>query len=285
MPGYRLPAVVLAAALMLPALAGAAERSEVPDRYKWDLNGLFKDDAAWAAARKELDAAIPHVTQWQGKLGESSANLVALVNETEKLGMQADRIYVYGSQRYDEDTRVSRTMQMQQQALQAYTDLQSNRVDRREPRSASRPSTGISPNKQLKEYQVLRRHPAPAPHTRARSEEDRRADRPMAGCAWCIRCSPVPAAVPEMRCRRARRCGSMRLPIRNTAHRPWKPIAMPCSTRSGRTTASSRTLAVSLNSHGRRTSSTRTCATSAARPSVAVRFQHSDGGLHSCSKT
>ena len=108
MPGYRLPAVVLAAALMLPALAGAAERSEVPDRYKWDLSGLFKDDAAWAAAKKDLDAAIPHVTQWQGKLGESSANLVALVNETEKLGMQADRIYVYGSQRYDEDTRVSK---------------------------------------------------------------------------------------------------------------------------------------------------------------------------------
>ena len=38
--------------------------------------------------------------------------------------MQADRIYVYGSQRYDEDTRVSSTMSMQQGAIQAYTDLQ-----------------------------------------------------------------------------------------------------------------------------------------------------------------
>jgi hypothetical protein len=31
MPRYGLPAVVLAAALMMPALAGAAERGEVPD--------------------------------------------------------------------------------------------------------------------------------------------------------------------------------------------------------------------------------------------------------------
>jgi oligoendopeptidase F len=175
MPGYRLPAVVLAAALIMPALAGAAERSEVPDRYKWDLNGLYKDDAAWAAAKKELDAAIPHLAQWQGKLGESSANLVALVNEYEKVGMQADRIYVYGSQRYDEDTRVSRTMQMQQEALQAYTNLQSATAwIRPEILAVGKPTIDryIAEQPKLKEYQqyfddILRA----APHTRTAGEE------------------------------------------------------------------------------------------------------------------
>src|SRR5688572_30742218 len=121
---FRLSAVVLAA-LIAPAFANAAERSEVPEQHRWDLTALFKDDDAWAAAKKELVAAIPGLSKWQGKLGQSSADLAGAMTEVEKLSIQADRIYAYGLQRYDEDTRVSRALSMKQEAIQAYTDLQS----------------------------------------------------------------------------------------------------------------------------------------------------------------
>jgi oligoendopeptidase F len=184
MTGFRWPAVLLAAALVVPTLghaegdspaAPARERSQVPERYKWDLSALYPNDAAWAAAKKQFDLDVPQLAQYQGKLGESSATLAAVMTTVEKLGMQADRIYVYGSQRYDEDTRVSSTMSMQQGAIQAYTDLQAaTSWIRPEVLAVGKPTIDkyIAEQPKLQEYRlyfddILRA----APHTRTASEE------------------------------------------------------------------------------------------------------------------
>jgi len=113
----------LLAVLLAPQLP-AAERSEIPDQYKWDLTSLYPNEAAWVAAKQDLVASIPQLGQWQGKLGESPATLLAAMTDIGKTRLKLDRLYSYASQLYDQDTRVSRSLQLQQEASQVYTELQ-----------------------------------------------------------------------------------------------------------------------------------------------------------------
>jgi len=103
----------------------AVERSEVADKYRWDLAALYPDEAAWAAAKQQFAKSIPEVAAHQGKLGDSAASLLAAMAAYEQTVRQAERLYAYAFQRYSEDTRVGRTMQMQQEMSQAYSDFQS----------------------------------------------------------------------------------------------------------------------------------------------------------------
>ncbi|MCJ7452755.1 MAG: oligoendopeptidase F [Steroidobacteraceae bacterium] len=116
-------AIAILSVLAAPATR-AVERSEIPDEYKWNLTELYQDEAAWVAAKQELTAVIPKLGQWQGKLGTSSANLLAAMTDWEIAVQSAQRMYVYASTLHDQDTRVSRTLQMKQEAIQVYTDLQ-----------------------------------------------------------------------------------------------------------------------------------------------------------------
>jgi oligoendopeptidase F len=107
------------------SFAGAAERATVPEKYQWDLAALYPDEAAWVAAKKDLAKDIAALGQWQGKLGASSGSLLEGMTAWEGVSRRVERLYAYASQLYDQDTRVSRNQQMQQEALQVYTDYQS----------------------------------------------------------------------------------------------------------------------------------------------------------------
>jgi len=120
----RFCALVAALAVLAAPAVLAIERSEIPDGYKWNLTDLYADEAAWVAAKKELVSSLPGLGQWQGKLGTSAATLLAAMSDWEQANLRAQRLYVYASALYDQDTRVSRTLQMMQEAGQVYTDLQ-----------------------------------------------------------------------------------------------------------------------------------------------------------------
>ena len=111
------------AVLLAPALP-AAERSEIPDQYKWNLADLYPNEAAWIAAKQDLVTSIPKLSEWQGRLGESAATLLAAMTDWDRTRLKSQRLYSYAFQLYDQDTRVSRSQQMKQEASQVYTDLQ-----------------------------------------------------------------------------------------------------------------------------------------------------------------
>jgi len=111
------------AALLVAQAVPAVERAEVPERYRWDLTTLFADEAAWVASRQELARDIPSLSRWQGRLGESPATLLAALQDIEGKRRRTERLYAYAFQLYDQDTRVGRHQQMQQEAVQLYTEL------------------------------------------------------------------------------------------------------------------------------------------------------------------
>jgi oligoendopeptidase F len=166
---------ILLLAAGLATMAQSAERSTIPEKYQWDMGALYADEAAWVAAKQALVKDLPALGQWQGKLGGSSTALLEGMTAWENVSKRVDRLYAYAGQTYDEDTRVARHQQMQQEALQVYTDLQSATAFMRpEILAIGKPTIDkyVAEQPQLGQYRmflddILRA----APHTLSPSEE------------------------------------------------------------------------------------------------------------------
>ena len=117
--------ILAVSALVLGGPALALERADVPAKYQWDLASLFPNEAAWVAAKQEFAKGMPALAAWQGKLGGSASDLLAGMTAWEQSARQAERLYAYASQLYDQDTRVGRTQQMQQEMSQVYSTFES----------------------------------------------------------------------------------------------------------------------------------------------------------------
>ncbi len=122
LPLLRALALALLAALLSGPLS-AAERSEIPEKYQWDMRSLYPDEAAWVAAKQAIVKDLPGLGQWQGKLGGSAGALLGGMSAWEQVSQRVDRLYAYAAQLYDQDTRVSRHQQMQTEAGQVYSDF------------------------------------------------------------------------------------------------------------------------------------------------------------------
>ena len=55
--------VLVAAAVGVHAIVQERERSQVPDRYKWDLTALYPSDEAWRQAKDRVAAQLPGLQQ------------------------------------------------------------------------------------------------------------------------------------------------------------------------------------------------------------------------------
>ena len=109
--------VAVAALLSLPAAhLAAAERSEVPDKYKWDLRALYPSVEAWTAAREKIAGRVPGIAAFQGRLGAAPESLHVALSTMMDLDRDLSRLYTYASQLNDEDQRVSNHLEMREAA-------------------------------------------------------------------------------------------------------------------------------------------------------------------------
>lgn len=115
-PMRPLLAFSFAALCSLSTSGDAAERSAVPEKYKWNTADLYPSDTAWAQAKAEAEARIPKVAAYQGRLGESAAVFHEALSALMDLDSAITRLGVYASMRSDEDTREGSTREMDQQA-------------------------------------------------------------------------------------------------------------------------------------------------------------------------
>uniref|UniRef100_A0A832HYV6 Oligopeptidase F n=1 Tax=Eiseniibacteriota bacterium TaxID=2212470 RepID=A0A832HYV6_UNCEI len=165
----------LAAVALCASTAAATERSEVPERYRWNVADLYASDAAWAAERDALAARVKELPKWQGRLGESAAvfhDAIVAMWDTQR---DLTRLAVYASMRSDEDQRVAATREMDQAASQLFVDF-SSAVSWMRPEilalGADRVWGYVAADARLAPYRpwlddVLRY----APHTRSAAEE------------------------------------------------------------------------------------------------------------------
>jgi oligoendopeptidase F len=81
------------------------DRSEIPDRFKWDLTSIFPDWHAWEQACAELDARIEAFARLQGTLAEGGDRLLAALTLRDEFGQLEYKVWYFASLWYDQDQR------------------------------------------------------------------------------------------------------------------------------------------------------------------------------------
>ena len=84
------------------------KRDEIEERFKWNLQDIYKDDAAWESDYEQMKAMLVEAAQLQGTLGQSGAQLLNGLRQIEAIDRLGDKLVVYAKMRRDEDNTDSR---------------------------------------------------------------------------------------------------------------------------------------------------------------------------------
>jgi oligoendopeptidase F len=88
-----------------PAPPALRERSDIPDRFKWNLTHIFPDWEAWKAAYDELSAQIDAFAAMQGTLSKGPAALLGAYRLRDEMGVLSYKVWYFPALHYDEDQR------------------------------------------------------------------------------------------------------------------------------------------------------------------------------------
>ncbi len=78
-------------------------RTAVPVEQTWDLDSLFPSTAAWEEALAKVDALVPELTGFQGRLGAGPRELLACLRKQDELDMLASQVLWFAYNRQNED--------------------------------------------------------------------------------------------------------------------------------------------------------------------------------------
>ena len=95
-------------------------RSEIPEKYKWDLSHIFPSDEAWENALKDAQTETGKVAAFQGHLADGADQLLGLLELEDQLDVAYSRLYNYAHMKLDEDTSNSTYQAMKSRALNQY---------------------------------------------------------------------------------------------------------------------------------------------------------------------
>ncbi len=92
------------------------DRIDIEDKYKWDLTDLYASKDDWKKAKEEIEARLPKVVKYRGKLGESAENLYYTMKESYDLLKDFYRLTIYSARLKDQDLNISENESLQQEA-------------------------------------------------------------------------------------------------------------------------------------------------------------------------
>ena len=81
------------------------DRSQIEEKYKWDLTKMYASDDAWQQELSALDALIEKLPAYAGKLTQSAQVLREYLDAQEVVERKMSTLYCYASLRRSEDTR------------------------------------------------------------------------------------------------------------------------------------------------------------------------------------
>lgn len=99
------------------------ERSEIEDKYKWNLADLYESKEAWEEKKQDISDQLDKVLEYKGKLASSSEILLQCLEFNSNLSKEFNRLFVYTSRLSDLDTRESKPQAMKQEMQQLVTKL------------------------------------------------------------------------------------------------------------------------------------------------------------------
>ncbi len=88
-----------------PPQTRTRRREDIADRFKWNLDDIFRGWEEWDAAYKRLEGGIDRYAALKGTLAGGADRLLDAFRLAEELGQLAYRVWYFPSLRYDEDQR------------------------------------------------------------------------------------------------------------------------------------------------------------------------------------
>lgn len=82
-------------------------REKIDNKYKWDLEKLYKTNELWLEEYNLLNEEIEKIKTYEGHILDSSDNLLNLLQDENELDLRLSKLYVYAKMRLDEDTSKS----------------------------------------------------------------------------------------------------------------------------------------------------------------------------------
>ena len=86
-------------------MSSVPERSEIDDRYKWNVESIYPTDEEWEAAYEEAKSRVDELERYEGRVTESPRTLAELLELREEIGRLVERVVTYANLRSSEDTR------------------------------------------------------------------------------------------------------------------------------------------------------------------------------------
>jgi oligoendopeptidase F len=83
----------------------ARERTDVPERFRWNLADIYPDWSQWDAAFQDLSRKIDAFAGLKGTLARDPGALLRAFKASDELGQLAYRVWYFPSLKYDEDQR------------------------------------------------------------------------------------------------------------------------------------------------------------------------------------
>jgi oligoendopeptidase F len=81
------------------------ERTNIPERYKWQLEDICRDWDEWTGLYRELADGIEKLQAFEGTLGRSGADLLTAFKAQDAVGALMYRVWYFASLQYDQDQR------------------------------------------------------------------------------------------------------------------------------------------------------------------------------------
>lgn len=101
------------------------DRSEIDEKYKWNLADIYDSEDSWKEAKDELVAKLPEMEKFKEKLTQSADELLAYLELSSKIGKEASKLYSYASMHSDLDTRDMKYSGMKKELQQIFSDFNS----------------------------------------------------------------------------------------------------------------------------------------------------------------
>ena len=78
------------------------KRSEIPEKYKWNLGDIFATPEDWEKAFVEMSQEYPKLAAYQGKLGNRDS-LLEFLKLSDQIDLKFEKLYGYAHMDYDTD--------------------------------------------------------------------------------------------------------------------------------------------------------------------------------------
>ncbi len=80
------------------------KRSEIEDKYKWDLTYIYASDNDWYNDYDAVSEIVPSIKNYQGKIVSSADNLLGYIELSNDIERKLYKLYYYAHLKHDQDT-------------------------------------------------------------------------------------------------------------------------------------------------------------------------------------